>query len=354
MSGGVDSSVSAALLKEAGHEVTGVFIKTWHPDFLTCNWREDRRDAMAVCAKLDIPFKTLDLEAEYKRDVADYMIDEYRAGRTPNPDVMCNRHIKFGAFFDWARKEGADMIATGHYARTQKKQNSKSKIQEVQVCTGNDANKDQSYFLWALPREVLPYVLFPVGDLTKPEVRNLAEKYNLSVAKKKDSQGVCFLGKVEMKAFLKKYIAVSPGDVVNEAGESVGRHEGAVLYTLGERHGFVVTKKGPTDGPYYVVAKDLTANTVTVSQSRGGDTGAQNTTDVVLEDVHWIADTPKNGSYQCRFRYRQTLEACDLIQEGGVVMIRFARPQVSVAAGQSLVLYAGEVLLGGGIIQSSS
>lgn len=339
MSGGVDSSVSAALLKEAGHEVTGVFIKTWHPDFLTCDWREERRDAMDVCAKLGIPFTTLDLEAEYKREVADYMINEYRKGRTPNPDVMCNRHIKFGVFFNWSRTEGADMIATGHYARTE----------DEALLVGVDKNKDQSYFLWAIEKDVLKHTLFPVGDLTKPRVRELAEKYNLPVATKKDSQGVCFLGKVEMKAFLKKFIEVSPGAVVNEDGAVVGSHDGALLYTLGERHGFTVTKKKPTDGPYYVVAKDLDKNTLTVSQSKQGDTNSRGVAGVVLEDTNWLA-VPEEGDYLCRFRYRQDLFPCVVEQEN---RIRFSDPQASVAVGQSLVLYKGDQVIGGGIIQST-
>lgn len=340
MSGGVDSSVSAALLKEAGHDVTGVFIKTWHPDFLTCDWREERRDAMDVCAKLAIPFKTLDLETEYKRDVAECMIDEYRKGRTPNPDVMCNRHIKFGAFFDWARKEGADMIATGHYAR----------VEDGKLFAGRDTNKDQSYFLWAITPDVLNHVLFPVGALTKPEVRELAQKYGLPVATKKDSQGVCFLGKVEMKEFLKKFIDVAPGNVLNEAGDVIGTHDGALLYTLGERHGFTVTKKAPTDGPYYIVRKNLEHNALIVSQSKGGDGGVHEVTRLVLENANWIEE-PTPGAYLCRFRYRQELLPC-VLQD--TQHVQFETPQASVAVGQSVVIYRNDRVIGGGIIQSAS
>jgi tRNA-specific 2-thiouridylase len=207
MSGGVDSSVSSALLKKAGFDVTGVFIKTWSPDFMECTWKDERLDAMRVCAKLDIPFITLDLEKEYKEKVADYMIEEYKKGRTPNPDVMCNKEIKFGAFFNWAMSRGADYVATGHYARTLKK-----KSGEVMLSAGNDDNKDQSYFLWNIKKEHLDKTLFPVGHLEKSEVRKLAKKFNLPTATKKDSQGVCFLGKVDMKDFLEHYIRPKRGE----------------------------------------------------------------------------------------------------------------------------------------------
>src|SRR3990167_4048684 len=191
LSGGVDSSVSAALLKKQGYDVTGVFIKVWQPNWITCTWKEDRLDAMRVCAKLEIPFLTLDLEKEYKRDVVDYMIREYKAGRTPNPDVMCNRYIKFGAFFNWARKYGADYIATGHYAQVFKK------VTGYRLQVSRDFEKDQTYFLWTLTQRELSQTLFPVGRITKPEVRKLAKKFGLPTADKKDSQGLCFIGKVD-------------------------------------------------------------------------------------------------------------------------------------------------------------
>ena len=221
MSGGVDSSVSAALLKEHGYDVTGVFIKVWQPEFFECTWRADRLDAMRVCAKLDIPFLTLNLEKEYKKEVVDYMIDEYKAGRTPNPDVMCNKYIKFGGFFDFAMKHSADFIATGHYARVKKFPRGETSgfnpSPEVsprgtyQLLAGRDKNKDQSYFLWTLTQKQLQKTLFPIGDIDKPEVRKLAEKYGLATAVKKDSQGLCFIGKIDMKDFLKNYMKEKKG-----------------------------------------------------------------------------------------------------------------------------------------------
>ncbi|MDO8591094.1 MAG: tRNA 2-thiouridine(34) synthase MnmA, partial [bacterium] len=228
LSGGVDSSVSAALLKKQGFDVTGVFIKVWQPDFIECTWKEDRLDAMRVCAKLDIPFIELNLEKEYKKEVADYMIAEYKAGKTPNPDVMCNKQIKFGAFYNFARNQGADYIATGHYARIVKRKtyNAKRKNEKIKSSShplhatcytlhvASDANKDQSYFLWNIKQEQLPHILFPVGGMLKPEVRRLAKRFGLITADKKDSQGLCFLGKIDMKEFLKNYIKLKPGNVL--------------------------------------------------------------------------------------------------------------------------------------------
>ncbi len=207
LSGGVDSSVSAALLQSQGYDVFGVFIKVWQPDFYECTWKEDRLDAMRVCAKLNIPFYTLDLEKEYKKEVVDYMIEEYKNGRTPNPDVMCNKYIKFGGFFDWAMSQGADFVATGHYARLNK---------EHELVAGRDSNKDQSYFLWTLTKEQLSKTLFPVGDIEKTEVRKLAKKFGLPTAEKKDSQGLCFIGKVDMAEFLHHFIETKPGPVLND------------------------------------------------------------------------------------------------------------------------------------------
>ncbi len=347
MSGGVDSSVSAALLKEAGFDVTGVFIKTWHPDFIECSWREDRQDAMRVCAELGIPFETLDLEEEYKRNVADYMIAEYAGGRTPNPDVMCNKHVKFGAFFKAARARGADMIATGHYARIQE-------TPQYQLLRGVDLQKDQSYFLWTLTPDILEHTLFPVGDMTKAEVRECARRFGLPVAEKKDSQGVCFLGHVDMKEFLKRFITVTPGDVLDEDENVIGRHGGALLYTLGERRGFTVTKKSPTDGPWYVVAKDLAKNTVTVSQRESVPTIVQ-TRRIKLHSVNWIGAPAALGqTLECRFRYRQPLMPCVVEMRDGAISVVFESPKDFVSPGQSLVLYDNERCLGGGIIESTS
>ncbi|MBI3888790.1 tRNA 2-thiouridine(34) synthase MnmA [Candidatus Nomurabacteria bacterium] len=256
LSGGVDSAVSVALLKKSGYEVVGVFIKTWHPDFLVCNEEEERLDAMRVAAFLDIPFFTFDLVDVYKKEVADYMIREYKAGRTPNPDVMCNKEVKFGAFLKKALAMGADYVATGHYAKAFSTQNfeggrfrpkggvmPRNSAPKTLLVKGVDPSKDQAYFLWTLRQEQLKKIIFPVGNLEKTEVRKLAKKFNLPVAEKKDSQGICFLGAVDLKEFLKHYIKSKKGKVLNENGEEIGYHDGAVFYTLGERHGFTITKK---------------------------------------------------------------------------------------------------------------
>ncbi|MEK7118469.1 MAG: tRNA 2-thiouridine(34) synthase MnmA, partial [Patescibacteria group bacterium] len=232
LSGGVDSSVSAALLKEQGYDVVGVFIKVWQADFLPCTWREERRDAMRAAAHLNIPFLTLDLEKEYKKEVVDYMIREYGAGRIPNPDVMCNKHVKFGAFLDFAKKHGADFIATGHYSRVVSRQESVGSRKFV-LLKGADKEKDQSYFLWTLTQAQLAHTLFPVGHLKKSQVRLLARKFGLSNAEKKDSQGLCFIGAIDMAKFLKQYLHTEKGDVRNENGDIVGTHDGALLYTIG-------------------------------------------------------------------------------------------------------------------------
>src|SRR6185436_15326157 len=240
---------------------------------LPCTWKEDRRSAMRAAAVLDIPFFTLDLEKEYKEEVVDYMIAEYEEGRTPNPDVMCNKEIKFGAFLRWALANGADYVATGHYARTLPLGEGRVGLSE-----SKDKNKDQSYFLWTLTKEQLNHILFPVGHLIKSEVRKLAKEFDLPQATRKDSQGLCFLGQVDMKEFLSYYIKAERGSVLNERGEKIGYHEGAIFFTLGERHGFTVTEKGSEDKPLYVVAKNINKNTITVSSVKGSPWQGQSLT----------------------------------------------------------------------------
>src|SRR3989304_2964123 len=277
LSGGVDSAVSAALLKKQGYEVVGVFIKTWHPDFLVCNEEGERRDAMRVAAHLDIPFLTFDLEEVYKKEVVDYMIREYKRGRTPNPDVMCNKEVKFGAFLKKALSMGADYVATGHYAQIEvsskwKVESSKKLLTtNYSLLTACDSTKDQSYFLWTLKQDQLKRILFPVGHLKKSQVRKLAKKYGLHTFKKKDSQGICFLGKLDMKEFLQHFIKPKSGRVLDINSKTIGKHNGATFFTLGERHGFTITKKTNHDRPYYVVGKDIKKKTITVSQNLSGD-----------------------------------------------------------------------------------
>lgn len=355
LSGGVDSAVSAVLLKEAGYEVTGVFIKVWSPDFLPCTWRDERRDAMRVAIKLGIPFLFFDFEEEYKRGVADYMIDEYKNGRTPNPDVLCNREIKFGAFWKKAKEMGADFIATGHYAQihlTPAPLLDKERGEGERFLTeGKDREKDQSYFLWTLTQDDLSHVLFPIGHLEKSKVRQLAKKFDIPVSEKKDSQGICFLGDVNLEDFLSHFIEASPGNVLNNKGEVVGQHNGALYYTLGERHGFEVTEKETNSKPFYVIAKDINQNTITVSNNPVEIT-SHSSKEICIEKVNWINE-PHRVTLWGRVRYRQKKFKVNL-EENKVI---FSEPQTA-ANGQSIVFYLpadsaeGEedVCLGGGII----
>ena len=369
MSGGVDSSVSAALLKNQGYDVTGVFIKVWQPAFFECTWKQDRLDAMRVCAKLNIPFITLNLEKEYKKEVVDYMIREYKAGKTPNPDVMCNKYVKFGGFFDWAIKQGADYVATGHYSRVESQKSIKSKANSnkslygldglYRLLTGRDGNKDQSYFLWTLTQKQLSKTLFPVGDIEKTDVRKLADKYNLSTAVKKDSQGLCFIGKIDMKDFLKNYIKEKKGNVLNENGKVIGKHDGAFYLTIGQRHGFKITEKTPNDLPYYVISKDVKNNTIIVSQDPRKI--IENDSKIVkLEKINWILEELPDLSkkYFVRIRYRQPLEECTIVKSqkskvhkvNSVYELHFTKSQKAITPGQSAVIYNKDVCLGGGII----
>ncbi len=360
LSGGVDSAVSAALLQKQGYEVIGVFIRTWHPDFLSCNEEEERRDAMRVAAHLDIPFLTFDFEGVYKKEVADQMISEYKIGRTPNPDVMCNKHIKFGVFLKKAISLGADYVATGHYALNRNLKNS-----PFYLAKGVDPSKDQSYFLWTLRQEQLKKILFPVGHLKKTEVRRLAKKFNLPVAEKKDSQGICFLGAIDLKEFLKHYIKSKKGKVLNDTGEEIGFHDGVVFHTLGERHGFTITKKSPTDGAYYVVGKDIKKNILIVSQERDYEKFLYETQDknsknfgakffnfyLGLKHTNWISKVPEpNKTYTAQIRYHGEFLLCKVkIISKSKTKIIFKKP-VLVASGQSCVIYDKDICLGGGVV----
>ena len=338
MSGGVDSSVSALLLKEQGYDVTGVFIKVWQPDFVECTWKEDRLDAMRVAAQLDIPFITLDLEKEYKREVIDYMIEEYRNGRTPNPDVYCNRYVKFGGFLNWAREQGADYIATGHYSRTD----------NINLFKGKDNNKDQSYFLWTLNKDDLKNVLFPIGELEKDEVRKIGEKSGIYTSSKKDSQGLCFVGTIDIKTLLKEFIKEERGDVLDDSGVIIGYHDGSMFYTIGERHNFVITKKGTEDKPYYVVKKDNEKNTLTVSHIKPFISEGDN---FQLTKVSFVNDRPnENEIYEARARYRAPLSKIKIKEKEGGWIVEKVIGELVPTSGQSLVIYKGDTMIGGGII----
>ncbi len=331
MSGGVDSSVAAALLKEQGYDVTGVFMKPWQPKNTVCLWQKDREDALRAASVLGIPFLTWDFSKEYKKEVTDYMIKEYRSGRTPNPDVMCNKEIKFGLFLKKALKNGANLIATGHYVR-QKKGNSG-------LWQAIDKNKDQSYFLWTLTPKQIRYCLFPIGEYVKPEVRKMAKKYGLPNHDKKDSQGVCFIGPLDMKSFLKNYIRPKPGKII-ENGKVIGKHDGVCYYTIGQRHGLDI-KNG--QGPYYVTKKDIKKNTVYV----GKDIDLKNRVARVA-DINWLKKIKLPTNIEVKIRYRTRTEKASLNKKGE---LKFKKPIRAITPGQSAVFYRGEELLGGGILK---
>lgn len=334
MSGGVDSSVTAALLKQRGYTVTGVYMKNWSRDLpgFICPWKEDFQDAKRVAVQLGIDFKTYDFEKQYRQKVVDYMIREYRAGRTPNPDVMCNQEVKFKLFLETALEDGADMIATGHYSR----------IKDGQLFTGLDKTKDQSYFLYRVTEEALRKSLMPIGELKKSEVRALAKKMKLATADKKDSQGICFVGQVGIKEFLLNELGPQqPGPIIDQNDKTIGEHEGAIFYTIGQRHGLNVGG----GLPYYVTRKDMAANAIHVTTNL--DDKELWTKELNLEDLHWINQRPnETKKYQARLRYRGPLVKCEL--KGKKLILD--EEQRGLAAGQSAVIYDADRCLGGGII----
>lgn len=334
MSGGVDSSVSAALLKEQGYNVVGVYMKNWSRDLpgMHCPWAEDLADAKRVAVRLGLDFQVFDFETEYKDRVVDYMLAEFRKGLTPNPDIMCNQEIKFKLFYELARAQGADLIATGHYARTDGHHLLKSA----------DDNKDQTYFLYRIPRDHLKHVLFPIGHLKKPEVKELAVKYGLDFsANRKESMGICFVGEVTIQDFLKQYIAPHPGEIRDaDSGEVLGTHEGAEFYTIGQRHGLSVGG----GLPYYVTGKDLEKNLVFVSRNLSHPDLWTST----LELTELVPAThEENIRYDVRLRHRAPLIPATLIGSTLQFEQEISRP----APGQSAVFYKGDICLGGGIIK---
>lgn len=348
MSGGVDSSVAAALLKEQGYDVTGVYMKNWSKDLpgLPCPWKEDFEDAKRVAVHLGIPFKMYDFEREYRQKVVDYMVSEYEAGRTPNPDVMCNQEVKFRLFLDTALEDGADMIATGHYARIVNQQSAKNSKHELWVATNKE--KDQSYFLYRVSQEALDKALMPIGGFkTKAEVRALAKKLGLATAEKKDSQGICFVGKVGIKDFLLHELGPQKaGLIYDQNGKLIGEHEGAIFYTIGQRHGLSVGG----GLPYYVTGKNMAKNEVYVTTDL--DDSRLWHQKVTLTDLHWVNDTPLQGeNYQIRMRYR-----APLIHVKGFTILEssmeldMAEQVRAVTPGQSAVIYDGERVIGGGIV----
>lgn len=376
MSGGVDSSVAALLLKQKGHNVTGVYMKGWS---LTGCTEEDARDARRVAGVLNIPFYVFNFENEFKKEVVDYMVSEYAAGRTPNPDVMCNREIKFGLFLKKALTLGANYIATGHYVQLAQRvlRSTRSATQRVDLARprlalrlrrnparsavdglaeetrfalsqAKDFNKDQSYFLWTLNQDQLKHCLFPIGEYTKPRVRAIAKKYNLPTAEKPDSQGVCFVGEIDVAEFLKSKLGKNPGPILTLTGKKVGIHDGLSFYTIGQRRGIGSTGGGT---PYYVVSKDAAKNALIVAEA---ENEALFSKELIVRDVNWISGKALKLPLQClaRIRYRQPLQKCKLLNVNRYTLKSvFELPQRAITPGQSAVFYAKDgIMLGGGVI----
>lgn len=349
LSGGVDSAVTAWLLKEQGFDVIGVFMKNWEADDddPNCPARQDFLDVLAIGDTLGIEIELVNFSREYQERVFAYFLAEYRAGRTPNPDVLCNSEIKFKAFLEYALKLDADHLATGHYARLAGEPGARRLMKAV------DANKDQSYFLYRLSQAQLACALFPLGGLTKPEVRKLARKAKLPVAEKRDSTGICFIGERPFRAFLQRYLPIQPGPMVTPEGRVVGEHQGLMYYTLGQRKGLGIGGlRGTEEGaPWFVAGKDLANNRLIVVQ--GHDHPLLLTHEVHAVDLAWIGAPPlAGGHYGAKTRYRQQDAACEVVHiDGDEIRLRFEEAQWAVTPGQSVVLYEGENCLGGGVIQ---
>ena len=339
MSGGVDSSLTAALLVEQGYDVTGVYMKNWTKDLpgALCPWAEDVADAKRVAVQLNIPFKVYDFQKEYKQAVVDYMVAEYTTGRTPNPDIMCNQEVKFKLFLKTALKDGADMIATGHYAN----------VKNGRLLKAKDANKDQTYFLYRVDKEALEKTFFPLGAYTKPEVRQIALERKLFTAEKKESMGICFVGKVGIKEFLGQYVKTKPGNIIDtNSGAIIGQHDGAIFYTMGQRHGMDVGG----GLPYYVIGKNMEKNEVYVTTNLSDEHMWEK--ELTISDQYWIGEKPLSKKmYKFRLRHRAPLINGEFEDEK-LHKITLENDVRAVTSGQSVVVYDKEVCLGGGIIQS--
>ncbi|MCL4148664.1 UNVERIFIED_CONTAM: hypothetical protein GTU68_010350 [Idotea baltica] len=354
LSGGVDSSVAAYLLKKQGYDVIGLFMKNWHDDSVTisneCPWLEDSNDAMLVAEKLGIPFQVVDLSEQYKDRIVDYMFREYEIGRTPNPDVLCNREIKFDVFLKIALELGADYVATGHYCRkgTIKKDNKEI----YQLLAGKDVNKDQSYFLCQLSQEQLATTLFPIGELTKPEVRQIATELDLITAEKKDSQGLCFIGKVRLPEFLQQKLQPKEGVIVQNDGKVVGKHQGAHYFTKGQRKGLAV---GGTVEPLFVIETDVDENIIYTGEGKNHKGLYKNVLFVTNDEIHWVREdlALKNDTHmqvKARIRYRQALENAVLYKVNDGLYVEFENQQSAITEGQFVAWYHDEELLGSGVI----
>ena len=352
MSGGVDSSVTALLLKQQGYHVEGLFMKNWEEDPGTddnCSADQDLIDAQAVCLKLGIRLHTANFAAEYWDNVFTYFLEEYEAGRTPNPDILCNREIKFNAFLNKALELGADFIATGHYARRH------DSVNDTPLLKGADPKKDQSYFLYAVPRENFQYALFPLGEITKDRVRQIAHEADFKNARKKDSTGICFIGERNFRSFLKQYIPAQPGPIETTQGEYLGEHQGLMYYTLGQRQGLGIGgQKGASDEPWYVVDQNVQRNALIVGQ--GHNHPRLFAPALQAYQLNWLTSPPKQLPFNCqaKIRYRQSEQSCQIIRlNDDEATVAFDEPQRAITPGQSVVFYDNERCLGGGIIKSA-
>jgi tRNA-uridine 2-sulfurtransferase len=353
MSGGVDSSVAAWLLLQQGYEVQGLFMSNWDEDEDGyCTAAEDYQDARQVCEQLQIPLHKVSFAGEYRERVFSYFLEEYRHGRTPNPDVLCNREIKFGVCYDYARRLGAEWVATGHYARVEHDPSQS----RARLLRGLDPNKDQSYFLHAMPGDALAHTLFPIGDLQKSEVRRLAREQTLPVFDKKDSTGICFIGERPFAQFLETYLPAQPGHIETLEGRRVGQHRGLMYYTLGQRQGLGIGGRNDAgEAPWYVADKDLVRNVLIVVQ--GHDHAAMQRSEAWASQLAWVAGEPPAPRFECtaKVRYRQADQPChvELLEDGGV-HVRFRQPQRAVTPGQYVVFYVGDVCLGGGVVDKTA
>ena len=355
MSGGVDSSVAALLLRDAGFEVTGLFMRNWADDGSgDCRAEDDRRDAVAVCGKLGLPIRFRDFSREYWDGVFQHFLSEYAAGRTPNPDVLCNREIKFKHFLDAGHELGADAIATGHYARVDRVEGGHAHGKH-RLLRAKDRSKDQSYFLHQLGQAQLAATRFPLGELHKDEVRRIAAAHGLQTAEKKDSTGICFIGERDFREFLSRYLPAKSGEIRTPDGQRIGEHPGVFYFTLGQREGLNIGGvRGRPQAPWFVVGKDIERNILYVDQ--GHDSPWLQSNALHSESAHWIAGHPPATRFSCaaQTRYRQPDEACEVeVLDDGCLRVSFARPQRAVTPGQSLVLYDGDVCLGGAVILST-
>jgi tRNA-uridine 2-sulfurtransferase len=345
MSGGVDSAVAALLLKQQGHDVTGLFMKNWEEDDTAerCGAEEDLKSARAVCDLLGISLETVNFSTEYWDRVFSYFLSEYRAGRTPNPDVLCNKEIKFRAFLEHALALGADRIATGHYARVDRHAG------RYRLLKARDANKDQSYFLYLLGQEALARTLFPVGELDKTDVRRIAREAGLPNHDRHDSTGICFIGERDFKSFLARYLPARPGEIRTLAGTIKGGHDGVMYYTIGQRHGLGIGGQGE---PWYVVGKDIANNILYVEQ--GEHHGALYSEALIAGQLHWIGKEPSlPGKRHAKSRYRQPDQDCTLARRDNGLQVTFDVPQRAITPGQSIVFYDDDECLGGGIIEEA-